>query len=187
MKFAWLCSHESYQPEDLVEQAVAAEEAGFDAVLGSDHFHPWVDDTSAAGFVWSWLGAVAVQDAQRAARHLGDLPAVPLPPGARRADGRDHGPAVERPADARRRHRRGAQRAVARLPVPRLRRAPGPDAGRPGDHAPHARRREGDLPRRVLHDGDRQAVLPAQGPPADPDGRRAAPSRPRSRAPTPTA
>jgi coenzyme F420-dependent glucose-6-phosphate dehydrogenase len=61
MKFAWLCSHESYQPEDLVKQAVAAEEAGFDVVLGSDHFHPWVDDTSAAGFVWSWLGAVAVQ------------------------------------------------------------------------------------------------------------------------------
>lgn len=59
MKFAWLCSHESYQPEDLVRQAVAAEEAGFDVVLGSDHFHPWVDDTSAAGFVWSWLGAVA--------------------------------------------------------------------------------------------------------------------------------
>jgi coenzyme F420-dependent glucose-6-phosphate dehydrogenase len=61
MKFAWLCSHESYQPEDLVQQAVAAEEAGFDVVLGSDHFHPWVDDTSAAGFVWSWLGAVAVK------------------------------------------------------------------------------------------------------------------------------
>jgi coenzyme F420-dependent glucose-6-phosphate dehydrogenase len=61
MKFSWLCSHESYQPEDLVQQAVAAEEAGFDAVLGSDHFHPWVDDSSAAGFVWSWLGAVAVQ------------------------------------------------------------------------------------------------------------------------------
>ena len=30
MKFAWLCSHESYQPEDLVKQAVAAEEAGLD-------------------------------------------------------------------------------------------------------------------------------------------------------------
>jgi coenzyme F420-dependent glucose-6-phosphate dehydrogenase len=61
MKFAWLCSHESFQPEELVEQAVAAEEAGFDVVLGSDHFHPWVDDTSAAGFVWSWLGAVAAR------------------------------------------------------------------------------------------------------------------------------
>src|SRR3984957_14956542 len=31
------------------------------AWLGSDDFHPWVDDTSAAGFVWSWLGAVAVK------------------------------------------------------------------------------------------------------------------------------
>jgi coenzyme F420-dependent glucose-6-phosphate dehydrogenase len=61
MKFAWLCSHEEYQPEVLVDQAVAAEAAGFDMVLGSDHFHPWVDDTSAAGFVWSWLGAVAAR------------------------------------------------------------------------------------------------------------------------------
>ena len=61
MKFGWLCSHESYQPERLVDQAVLAEEAGFDAVFGSDHFHPWVDDESAAGFVWSWLGAVAAR------------------------------------------------------------------------------------------------------------------------------
>ena len=61
MKFAWLCSHESYQPEELVTQAVAAEAAGFDAVFASDHFHPWVDDTSAAGFVWSWFGAVAAR------------------------------------------------------------------------------------------------------------------------------
>jgi len=61
MKFAWLCSHESYQPELLVEQAVLAESAGFDMVLASDHFHPWVDDTSAAGFAWSWLGAVAAR------------------------------------------------------------------------------------------------------------------------------
>lgn len=61
MKFAWLCSHESYQPEVLVDQAVKAEDAGFDVILGSDHFHPWVDDESAAGFVWSWLGGVAAR------------------------------------------------------------------------------------------------------------------------------
>jgi coenzyme F420-dependent glucose-6-phosphate dehydrogenase len=61
MKFGWLASHESYQPEVLVEHAVLAEEVGFDAVLGSDHFHPWVDDDSAAGFVWSWFGAVAAR------------------------------------------------------------------------------------------------------------------------------
>ncbi|HVL99563.1 MAG TPA: TIGR03557 family F420-dependent LLM class oxidoreductase [Egibacteraceae bacterium] len=57
--FAWLCSHESSQPEDLVAEAVAAERAGFDMVTGADHFHPWVDDHSAASFVWSWFGAVA--------------------------------------------------------------------------------------------------------------------------------
>jgi coenzyme F420-dependent glucose-6-phosphate dehydrogenase len=60
-QFAWLASHESYQPEVLVEQAIAAEKAGFDAVTASDHFHPWVDDVSAAGFVWSWLGAAAAR------------------------------------------------------------------------------------------------------------------------------
>lgn len=59
MKFAWLCSHESYQPEDLVKQAVEAERAGFDMVTGADHFHPWVDDRSASSFVWTWFGAVA--------------------------------------------------------------------------------------------------------------------------------
>ena len=60
-QFAWLCSHESYQPEDLIDQAIAAEKVGFDMVTASDHFHPWVDDNSAAGFVWSWLGAAAVR------------------------------------------------------------------------------------------------------------------------------
>jgi coenzyme F420-dependent glucose-6-phosphate dehydrogenase len=61
VKFGWLASHESFQPEDLVDQAIRAEQAGFDMVLGSDHFHPWVDDESASGFVWSWLGAVAAR------------------------------------------------------------------------------------------------------------------------------
>ncbi|MBT8247432.1 MAG: TIGR03557 family F420-dependent LLM class oxidoreductase [Acidimicrobiia bacterium] len=61
MKFGWLSSHESYQPEVLVDQAVLAEEVGFDVILGSDHFHPWVDENSASGFVWSWFGAVAAR------------------------------------------------------------------------------------------------------------------------------
>ena len=60
-KFAWLASHESYQPETLIEQAVLAERVGFDMVAASDHFHPWVDDNSAAGFVWTWLGAAAAK------------------------------------------------------------------------------------------------------------------------------
>ncbi|AYY14367.1 LLM class flavin-dependent oxidoreductase [Actinobacteria bacterium YIM 96077] len=59
MKLAWLCSHESYQPEVLLDHAVLAEQSGFDAVTGADHFHPWVDDASASSFVWSWFGAAA--------------------------------------------------------------------------------------------------------------------------------
>jgi probable non-F420 flavinoid oxidoreductase len=34
-----------------------AEDAGFQAVLSSDHFHPWSDKQGESGFAWSWLGA----------------------------------------------------------------------------------------------------------------------------------
>jgi len=59
MKFGWLASHESNQPEVLIDQTVRAEQVGFDAVFASDHFHPWVDQDSASSFVWSWFGAAA--------------------------------------------------------------------------------------------------------------------------------
>ena len=58
-RFAYFCGHEQWQPEQLVEQAVHAEQAGFDAVVVSEHFHPWVDDVSAAGFAFSTIGAMA--------------------------------------------------------------------------------------------------------------------------------
>src|SRR6266536_4837440 len=61
MKLAWGCSSERYQPEVLLEQAVLAEEAGFDAIFVSDVFHPWVDEGSAAGFAWSLVGAIAAK------------------------------------------------------------------------------------------------------------------------------
>lgn len=59
MKIGWLASHESNQPEALIDQAVQAEDVGFDVIFASDHFHPWVDEGSASGFVWSWFGAAA--------------------------------------------------------------------------------------------------------------------------------
>ncbi|HLW47874.1 MAG TPA: TIGR03557 family F420-dependent LLM class oxidoreductase [bacterium] len=60
-EFAYFCGTEQFQPETLLEHAAQAEAAGFDAVAVSDHFHPWVDDASAAPFVWSWLGAAATR------------------------------------------------------------------------------------------------------------------------------
>jgi G6PDH family F420-dependent oxidoreductase len=58
-RFAYFCGHEQWHPEELVEQAVQAEAAGFDAVVISEHFHPWVDDESASGFAFSTIGAMA--------------------------------------------------------------------------------------------------------------------------------
>ena len=58
-KFAYFCGHEQWQPEELVEHAVLAENAGFDMVVVSEHFHPWVDDESASGFAFSTIGAMA--------------------------------------------------------------------------------------------------------------------------------
>ena len=58
-KFAYFCGHEQWQPEELVEHAVLAEKSGFDAVVVSEHFHPWVDDASASGFAFSTIGAMA--------------------------------------------------------------------------------------------------------------------------------
>lgn len=58
-KFGYFCGHEQWQPEVLVEHAVLAEQAGFDFVVVSEHFHPWVDDTSASGYAFSTIGAMA--------------------------------------------------------------------------------------------------------------------------------
>ena len=58
-RFAYFCGHEQWHPEQLVAHAVLAEDAGFDMVVVSEHFHPWVDDSSASGFAFSTMGAMA--------------------------------------------------------------------------------------------------------------------------------
>lgn len=58
-KFGYFCGHEQWQPEELVRHAKLAEDAGFDFVVVSEHFHPWVDDAGASGFAFSTLGAMA--------------------------------------------------------------------------------------------------------------------------------
>ena len=58
-RFAYFCGHEQFQPEELVRHAVIAEEAGFDMVEVSEHFHPWVDDLGASGFAFATIAAMA--------------------------------------------------------------------------------------------------------------------------------
>src|SRR5215212_7197246 len=40
-RYFHFCSHEQFPPEALLEQAVAAERAGFDGIACSDHLQPW--------------------------------------------------------------------------------------------------------------------------------------------------
>jgi probable non-F420 flavinoid oxidoreductase len=50
-------SHEQLAPSTLLRCVVAAEAAGFQAAMCSDHFAPWSSRQGHSGFAWSWLGA----------------------------------------------------------------------------------------------------------------------------------
>jgi coenzyme F420-dependent glucose-6-phosphate dehydrogenase len=50
-------SHEQFSPSDLLQYVQAAEQAGFDGAMCSDHFHPWTTEQGNSAFAWSWLGA----------------------------------------------------------------------------------------------------------------------------------
>jgi len=54
----YVAAHEQFSAPDLVEYGVLAEEAGFDALWTSDHFHPWQDNQGHAGHAWLTLAAL---------------------------------------------------------------------------------------------------------------------------------
>jgi len=54
-------SSEEHGPRFLVRTARQAEEAGFPAVLISDHYHPWTKAQGVSPFVWAVIGAIAAQ------------------------------------------------------------------------------------------------------------------------------
>src|SRR3954447_14007705 len=54
--------HERFGPDELLSQAVAAEEAGFDIVCCLDHLAPWWTEDLApnnSANAWVWLGAAS--------------------------------------------------------------------------------------------------------------------------------
>ncbi|HWH10707.1 MAG TPA: LLM class F420-dependent oxidoreductase [Solirubrobacteraceae bacterium] len=59
MRIGYFLSSEEHDPRELVRQARLAEDAGFDGVWISDHFHPWNDAQGHSGFVWATIGAIA--------------------------------------------------------------------------------------------------------------------------------
>ena len=60
IKFGWKAGAEQYPPGNLLDYAVIADQAGFDLLDVSDHFHPW-SEAGQASFAWIWLGAAAAR------------------------------------------------------------------------------------------------------------------------------
>ena len=58
-RIGYTLSSEEHDPLTLVSNARLAEDAGFDFVSISDHFHPWVDRQGHSPFVCSVIGGVA--------------------------------------------------------------------------------------------------------------------------------
>ena len=58
-QFGYTLMTEQSDPKSLVQQAVGAEEAGFDFAVASDHYSPWLASQGHAPYVWTVLGAVA--------------------------------------------------------------------------------------------------------------------------------
>jgi G6PDH family F420-dependent oxidoreductase len=61
MEVGFALSSEEHGPMDLVDQAVAAEQAGFRTIAVSDHFHPWTHRQGHSPMVWPVLGAIAAR------------------------------------------------------------------------------------------------------------------------------
>ncbi|MFE3229505.1 TIGR03557 family F420-dependent LLM class oxidoreductase [Nocardia sp. NPDC059228] len=58
-RFGYTLMTEQSGPRELVRYAVAAEEAGFDFLVSSDHYSPWLEEQGHAPHAWTVLGAVA--------------------------------------------------------------------------------------------------------------------------------
>lgn len=58
-RYGYFLSSEEYEPASLIQQAKMAQDAGFDALWISDHYHPWLDEQGQSSFVWAVIGAIS--------------------------------------------------------------------------------------------------------------------------------
>jgi hypothetical protein len=59
MRIGYFLSSEEFDPHELIRQARMAEDAGFQGLWISDHYHPWNGEQGHSWFVWSTIGALA--------------------------------------------------------------------------------------------------------------------------------
>jgi coenzyme F420-dependent glucose-6-phosphate dehydrogenase len=81
MRYLHFCAHEQFGPDELLRQAVEAEQAGFDGIGCSDHLQPWGEGGEVRQR-WVWLGRAG--DRARSLRHRRHPAGTALSPGADR-------------------------------------------------------------------------------------------------------
>jgi len=59
ISYGYFLATEEFTPAELIVQARMAEQAGFEALAISDHYHPWNDEQGQSAFVWSVIGAIS--------------------------------------------------------------------------------------------------------------------------------
>ena len=57
-RIGFVLAHEQFPAPHLIELGASAEQAGFDELWTSDHFHPWQDNQGHAGHAWVTLSAL---------------------------------------------------------------------------------------------------------------------------------
>jgi G6PDH family F420-dependent oxidoreductase len=73
-EFGYSSLGEQSGPRQQVDDAVAAEAAGFDFITVSDHYYPWLEEQGHSPYAWSVLGAMAL-----ATRRVGLMSFVTCP------------------------------------------------------------------------------------------------------------
>src|SRR5438477_630450 len=58
-EYGYFLSSEEHGAPALVQFAQRAEQAGFESIWISDHFHPWLDTQGESPFVWCTIGGIA--------------------------------------------------------------------------------------------------------------------------------
>ena len=180
MRIGYFLSSEEFGPRELVRQAQLAEQAGFEGLWISDHFHPWNDEQGHSAFVWSTIGAIAQATSRMKLTTAVTCPTIRIHPAIIAQAAATSAVLLEGRFALGRRHRRGAQRAHPRRPLAGGRRAPG-DARGGGRGDPHAvAGRHAEPSRAPLPGRERAHLRPARRSAADPRSRASARSRPSS-------
>jgi G6PDH family F420-dependent oxidoreductase len=80
VKIGYSLSSEQFTPDELIDQARRARDAGFEALSISDHFHPWNEEQGNSPFVWSMIGALSQATPELAVSTMVTCPIIRINP-----------------------------------------------------------------------------------------------------------